>query len=162
LDQPAVLRREVAVAFADGAPGTLDEGLAQDPVREAGAAAQALAGTLVVARAETRPGSRMAGGGKAAHVTAEFGDDRLGGAAGHPRDGVEARDRVGLGGGALAMRPSQVAMASSRNSMWRRSWASRKRCTRALCPFDAQGVARASLTGLERMRQSSAVFGHTA
>src|SRR5215475_4110845 len=72
-------------------PGTLHEGLAQDPVREAGAAAQALAGTLVVARAEARPGGRMARGGKAAHVTAEFGDDRLRGAAGHPRDGVEAR-----------------------------------------------------------------------
>src|SRR5215472_3192812 len=100
LDQPAVLSREVAVAFAHGAPGTLHEGLAQDPVREAGAAAQALAGTLVVARAEARPGGRMARGGKAAHVTAEFRDDRLRGAAGHPRDGVEARDRVGLGGGA--------------------------------------------------------------
>ena len=42
----------------------------------------------------------MARGGKAAHVTAELGDDRLGGAAGDPRDGVEARDRLGLGGGA--------------------------------------------------------------
>src|SRR5262245_22668955 len=93
-------RREVAVTFAHGAPGTLHEGLAQDPVRETGAAAQALAGTLVVARAEARPGGRMARGGKAAHVTAELGDDRLGGAAGDPRDGVEARDRLGLGGGA--------------------------------------------------------------
>ena len=61
---------------------------------------EALAGTLVVARAEARPGGRMARGGKAAHVTAELGDDRLGGAAGDPRDGVEARDRLGLGGGA--------------------------------------------------------------
>jgi hypothetical protein len=42
----------------------------------------------------------MASGGKAAHVTAEFGDDRLSGTAGHPGDGVEARDRVGRGGGA--------------------------------------------------------------
>src|SRR5215472_15487757 len=32
LDQPAVLSREVAVAFAHGAPGALHEGLAQDPV----------------------------------------------------------------------------------------------------------------------------------
>jgi hypothetical protein len=42
----------------------------------------------------------MAGGGEGRHVAPEFGHDRLGGAAGHPRDGVEARDRVGLGGAA--------------------------------------------------------------
>src|SRR5262245_9715003 len=99
-DEPAVLRREVAVPCANGAAGALDERRAQRAVGEAGAAAQALAGTLVIARAEARPGGRMARGGKAAHVTAELGDDRLGGAAGDPRDGVEARDRLGLGGGA--------------------------------------------------------------
>src|SRR5262249_41799866 len=76
----------------------LHERLAQDAVREAGAAAEALAGTLVVARAEARPGGGMASGAQAAHVAAESGDDRLGGAAGHRGDGVEARDRGGLGG----------------------------------------------------------------
>src|SRR5262245_33206037 len=43
----------------------LHERLAQDAVREAGAAAEALAGTLVVARAEARPGGGMASGGQA-------------------------------------------------------------------------------------------------
>src|SRR5262249_2164913 len=90
LDQAAVLGGEVGVAFADGAPGALDQGLPQAAVGKPGAAAQALAGTLVVARAEARPGRRMAGGGKAAHVTAELGDDRLGGAAGGPPEGGEA------------------------------------------------------------------------
>src|SRR5215475_473564 len=51
-DEPAVLRREVAVPCADGAAGALDERHAQRPVGEAGAAAQALAGTLVIAWAE--------------------------------------------------------------------------------------------------------------
>jgi hypothetical protein len=54
LDQPAVLGREVAVACAHGAAGTLHEGLAQDPVGEARAAAQTFAGALVVACAEAR------------------------------------------------------------------------------------------------------------
>jgi hypothetical protein len=45
--QPPVLGREVGVAFADGAAGTLDERRAERPVGEASAAAQPLAGTLV-------------------------------------------------------------------------------------------------------------------
>src|SRR5262249_16748913 len=48
LDEPAVLRREGGPAFQDGAAGTLHECLAEDAVREAGTAAPALAGTLVV------------------------------------------------------------------------------------------------------------------
>src|SRR6266478_6650242 len=60
LDQPPVLGGEIAVTFEDGAPGTLHEGLAQDPVREAGAATEAFAGTLVIAGAEAGPGRRMA------------------------------------------------------------------------------------------------------
>ena len=75
--------------------GALDEGLAQDAVGEAGAAAQALAGTLVVARAEARPGGRMAGGREARHVAAEFGDDHLGRAARDAGNGVEPGERVG-------------------------------------------------------------------
>src|SRR5262249_33474716 len=40
-DEPPVLGRQVAVAFADGAASTLDERRAQCPVGEAGAAARA-------------------------------------------------------------------------------------------------------------------------
>src|SRR5207249_10706236 len=58
--EPAVLGGEVGVAFADGAAGTLDQGLAQGAVGEAGAAAQPLARALMVARAEAGPGGRMA------------------------------------------------------------------------------------------------------
>ena len=82
LDEPAVLRREVAVAFADGASGALDQGLPQTQVGKPGAAAQTFAGTLVVARAQSRPGRGMASGREARHITADFGDDRLDGAAG--------------------------------------------------------------------------------
>jgi transposase InsO family protein len=59
--QPPVLGREVGVAFADSAAGTLDERRAERPVGEASAAAQPLAGTLVGAGAEARPGRGMAG-----------------------------------------------------------------------------------------------------
>ena len=41
----------------------------------------------------------MAGGREARHVAAEFGDDRLGGAARDPGNGVEPGERVGLGRG---------------------------------------------------------------
>jgi hypothetical protein len=68
LDQPAVLRREVGVARADGAAGALHERLAQDAVRAAGTAAQPLAGTLVVAGAEAGPGGGLAGGREATSV----------------------------------------------------------------------------------------------
>src|SRR5262245_26367217 len=96
LDEPPVLRREVAVACADGAPGALDERRAQRPVGDAGAAAQTLAGALVVAWAETGPGGGMAGGGKTAHVRAEFGDDGLGCAARDPGNRVEPRQRIAV------------------------------------------------------------------
>ncbi|HEX9347315.1 MAG TPA: hypothetical protein VF919_07045, partial [Gemmatimonadales bacterium] len=48
LDEPAVLGGEVGVAFADSAAGTLDQGLAQGAVGQAGAAAQPLARALMV------------------------------------------------------------------------------------------------------------------
>src|SRR5262245_21660078 len=54
LDEAPVLRREVAVACADGAAGALDERRAQRPVGEARAAVQALAGASLL------PGQRPA------------------------------------------------------------------------------------------------------
>jgi len=42
----------------------------------------------------------MAGGREARHVAPEFGDNCLSGAASDAGDGVEPRDRLGVGGGA--------------------------------------------------------------
>src|SRR5262245_17274752 len=100
LDQAAVLGGEVGVVFEDGPASAIHEGLAQDAVGKAGTATQAFAGTLVIAGAEAGPGRRMAGSWETRHVAPEFGDDRLRGAAGDAGDGVEPRDRLGVGGGA--------------------------------------------------------------
>src|SRR4029450_12359604 len=91
--------REVAVAFADGAAGTLHERRAQCRVGEAGAAAQALAGTLVVARAEAGPGGGMVGGREARHVDAQLGGDHLGGAARDSGNRIKPGEGVGVHGG---------------------------------------------------------------
>src|SRR5215468_11136385 len=77
-DEPAVLRREVTVPCADGAAGALDERRAQRPVREAGAAAQPLPGTLVVAGAEAGPRRRMAGGTQDRHPAPPARSSRAG------------------------------------------------------------------------------------
>src|SRR5262249_30056318 len=68
LDEAPVLRREVAVACADGAAGALDERRAQRPVGEPRAAAQALAGAFVVARAAAGPRGGMSRSREARHV----------------------------------------------------------------------------------------------
>src|SRR5262249_6422581 len=78
LDEAPVLRREVAVAGADGAAGALDERRAQRPVGEAGAAAQPLPGTLVVAGAEAGPRRRMAGGTQDRHPAPPARSSRAG------------------------------------------------------------------------------------
>src|SRR5437763_1046253 len=59
LDEAAVLGREVGVAFAYGAAGTLDQGLAQGAVGVPSTATQPLARALMVARAEAGPGGSL-------------------------------------------------------------------------------------------------------
>src|SRR5439155_19949192 len=71
LDEAAVLGREVGVAFAYGAAGTLDQGLAQGAVGVPSTATQPLARALMVARAEAGPGGRMARRREPRHVAAE-------------------------------------------------------------------------------------------
>jgi hypothetical protein len=53
----------------------------------------------VVARAEARPGGRMAGGREARPVATEFGDDHLRRAPGDAGNRVESGERVGVCGG---------------------------------------------------------------
>src|SRR5438876_6160177 len=96
LDEAAVLGREVGVAFAYGAAGTLDQGLAQGAVGVPSTATQPLARALMVARAEAGPGGRMARRREPRHVAAEFGRDHLGRAAGDAGDGVELGERLGV------------------------------------------------------------------
>src|SRR5829696_9119186 len=73
-----VLRLQIAALLANGGPGALNqEGL--EPGRAlAQARGAALAGALVIARTQVRPGQQMAGSREAAHVGADVADDALG------------------------------------------------------------------------------------
>src|SRR5215212_12232606 len=73
------LRPEIAVLPAAGGPGALHEGGLQPGRALAQAGGAALARALVVAGAEARPGEQVAGGGEAAHLGADLGDDGPGG-----------------------------------------------------------------------------------
>lgn len=96
LDQPAVLGREVGVAFEDGAARTLHEGLAQDAVGETGAAPQPLARHSRGCPGRGPPRTRHGRRSEARHVAAEFGDDCLGGAPRDTGNRVESGERVGV------------------------------------------------------------------
>jgi hypothetical protein len=65
--------------FANGGPGTLREHSAQVGIAFVGAAGMPLARAFGVAGAESRPTSQVVGGGEAAHIGADFGDERPGG-----------------------------------------------------------------------------------
>jgi hypothetical protein len=108
LDQPAVLGREVAVAFADSAAGALDERrrVASGWRSECGRSGASRRFRCCPGRGQPmrRHGRRW----EARHVAAEFGEDGLSGAAGHPGNGVEPRDRVGVGGRWCGVRPQRA------------------------------------------------------
>src|SRR3712207_6163544 len=94
LPQPLELRPEIAVLLAAGGPGALDEGGLQPGRALAQPRGAALARALVVARAQAGPGDQVAGGGEAAHVEADLGEDHLRGEVADPGVGAEQPDRV--------------------------------------------------------------------
>ena len=73
--KPLELGVEVAVLLAHGRPGGLDEGGLQPGCALLQASGAALAGALVLAGAEAGPGDQVTGGGKAAHVEADLGEE---------------------------------------------------------------------------------------
>src|SRR5262249_28721020 len=81
---------EIAVFFAHRCPGALHQcGL--EPGRSlANARGAALAGALIAARADTRPGNEIGIAGKAAHVYADLGEDL------HRSEGFDTRHRTHL------------------------------------------------------------------
>src|SRR5215213_320269 len=92
--QPLELRPEIAVLLAAGGPGALHQGGLQPGRALAQPVGPPLAGALVVARAEAGPGEQVAGGGEAAHVGADLGDDGPGGGVADAGDGAQQADRV--------------------------------------------------------------------
>jgi hypothetical protein len=74
---------------------TCDEDRPEPLVTFAGPPTLALAGTLIVARADLGPGAEMLGRGKPRHVDADFRDQVLGRPLTDARDRVEERDDLG-------------------------------------------------------------------
>src|SRR5437667_335711 len=105
--EPDKLRSEIAaVVMADGAPGGLDEGRLEPAVAVASAGRASLAGTLVQAWAESRPGDEVTGRGEVAHVDADLGDQDMGGRVADAPDGGQA----GEGGTKGAQRVLQARL----------------------------------------------------
>ena len=76
--QAQELSLKIAVLFARGRPGALDQGGLQPRRAFPHARGAPLARAFVVSGAESSPGDQMARGLKAAHVDADLGDDHLG------------------------------------------------------------------------------------
>ena len=87
------LRLQVAAFDLDGGPrGLLQRGL--EPLAAAAQpGAAALAGTLIVARAQTGPGQQMPRGGEARHVDADLGHDHVRADAAQARHGAQQLGR---------------------------------------------------------------------
>lgn len=68
---------EVALLLARGGPGARDGGGLEPGGRPSSGSGAALAHALVIPRAQPGPGDRVAGGGRAAHVGADLGEDNL-------------------------------------------------------------------------------------
>lgn len=89
-----ILRAEIRSFGAGGRPRRLHQRLSQPWVALAYPTALALAGALVVPRAQSRPGSEVRGTPKAAHVRSDLGHHRLSRRLAHPRDRVQELDRL--------------------------------------------------------------------
>ncbi len=92
-----VLGREIGIAGSPGGMRGLDQDGAEPEITLACPPSRSLAGAFVIARTHAGPGGEVCGGRKAAHVGAEFGEQRFSGAAPNARDRVQSSKRR-LGG----------------------------------------------------------------
>src|SRR3989442_2980188 len=88
-----VLSAEIAAAIPHRGTCGLDQRGTQPSVAFARAPAAALAGALMVARADPRPGGGLRGRWEAPHVVPELGENLLGAAAADARDRIEPLNR---------------------------------------------------------------------
>src|SRR6266446_1920024 len=93
--EAGVLRAEIGPPAAAGTPAALDQQRLEPAVALAGLTRLPLAGTLIVPGADAGPGGQMGGGGKATHVRADLGQDRLGGYPIHPGNALQVRHLLG-------------------------------------------------------------------
>src|ERR1051325_7812659 len=87
--QSAELRGQVGLG-ARRRVRRFDQSTSKPPIAFARLAAASLPGAFILPRAKSSPGCQVAGGGKAAHIGTDLGDDDLGSATTNARDGVEA------------------------------------------------------------------------
>src|SRR4051812_15447400 len=92
--QALELSLKVAALFAGAGPSALDQRGLEPRRALAQPGGAALAGALVVARAEPSPGDQVAGGREAVHVDANLGDDDLRGQVTDAGDGAQQPDRL--------------------------------------------------------------------
>src|SRR5262249_14046 len=88
------LRSQVGTG-ASGCSRGLDQRDAQRRATLAGAATEALAGTLMMARYQSRPRGEVVCCGKTAHVSADLSDHNLGYGAADAGNGVQSRHGLG-------------------------------------------------------------------
>ena len=89
--QAVELGLQVAAFDLDGCPGGLHEGGLEPLAAAAQPGAATLAGALVVARAQARPGQQVCGRSEARHVDADLGDDDGCGDLAQPGHGAQQR-----------------------------------------------------------------------
>jgi hypothetical protein len=109
-----VARPEGAVARPRGGERLLNQRGSEPPVPAAGGAGVALARALMVPRAEARPARQVPGTREGRHVHSQLGDQDFRHALVHPRDRVQAVDRLGERGDQRLDLFLRATMVSSR------------------------------------------------
>src|SRR5918992_1396552 len=91
--QSVVLGRQVALFGTGCAPGCFYQGRTQPGVTMSSVPILAFASALIIPRADLGPGSKGARGGKAAHISTQFGQNLFSSPQPDARDGVGCLDR---------------------------------------------------------------------
>ena len=92
--KPAKLGPEIGPFGMARGMGTFDEERPEPLVAFAGPTTLALAGALIVPRADLGPGAEMLGGGKPRHIDADFRDEILSGPLTNPWYGVQEGEEL--------------------------------------------------------------------
>jgi len=90
--QASELSTEVRVFCANRSMCRFDQRRAEPWAPASNATALALAGTLVVARTDARPGGEVSCGWETAHIRANLGDQHLGNTPSDPRNRIQSFD----------------------------------------------------------------------
>src|ERR671915_1115310 len=119
--QPVVLGRQVALFGTGCTPGCFYQGRTQPGVAMPSVPILAFASALIIPRADLGPGRKVALGGKAAHISTQFGQNLFS----SPMPGTASAAWIASSKGPLR--------CSTSWSNWAISWARKSRCRSWLC-----------------------------